>query len=180
MRILKKVNFSEVLQAFDKEHAVNKGTNSWARERLGNANDYFGGEWYYIRLSRKEILSGVELIWHHDPSSGLKLIPETGLTVAKAKDKFLEIRQSYSRDNSDCYTKIIDFGDSAFNPIFLCTKPLKGFGIAEHEKLLHIEGNLVHIDGLHRLVAWAVAGKINWFRYSFSKKINAFVAGHVS
>lgn len=31
MKILKKVNFSDVLKIFDKEHPVNEGSNSWGR-----------------------------------------------------------------------------------------------------------------------------------------------------
>ncbi len=181
MKNIERVDFSDVLKRFDREHPINQETNEWARDRLKNANERFGGEWYSVQLSRREVLSGIELVYHHDPGSGLVLIPEEGSTVSEAKDKFLKIRLDYSKKNSDCYEKIVKFGSRMFDYVFLCTAPLKGFGVTEHEKLDHTEENLVHIDGLHRLVAWAVKGRLGWFRYNvFSKKIYAFVAGDVN
>jgi hypothetical protein len=49
----------------------------------------------------------------------------------------------------------------------------------EYEMLKHQNGSLVHLDGLHRLIAWATAGKFGRFRYYFGKKLDVFIAGHL-
>jgi hypothetical protein len=41
----------------------------------------------------------------------------------------------------------------------------------EYVMMTNYEGRLIHLDGLHRLIAWAISGK---------KEVKALVAGHFS
>lgn len=179
MKVLQKISFPEVLKAFDQEHSVKEGTNDWARKRLEDANKKFGGEWYRIKLSRREALN-ILLVWHHDTREGLMLISEGGSTVRDVANYWKEIKDDYRKKNKSCYEKIMRFSKDAFSSVFLSVKPITGYGVAEYEKLKYRNGTLVHLDGLHRLIGWAIAGRFKWFRYYFSKKkVGAFVAGPV-
>lgn len=177
MKNIKKVSFPEVLEIFDSEHSVNEGSNDWARKKLQEANEKFKGIWWKAELSRREILN-ILLVWHLD--GDLELIPPTGLTVLETKRRFKEIRDEYRAKSKNCYEKIIKFGQDPFSPIFLSTEPLRGYGSAEYERLRYRNNHLVHLDGLHSLIAWAVVGRLNRFKYYFSpQKVNAFIAGPV-
>lgn len=175
--MLKKLIFSEVLAIFDNEHPIGEGTNNWARKMLNNANNKFCGEWYSTQLSRREVLN-ILLVWHRDGE--LELISEQGMAVWEVVRRWKEIEDEYKKKNSGCYKKIMKFSRDQFSTVFLAVKPIKGCGSTEHEKLKYQDGSLVHLDGLHRLIAWAIAGKFNLFKYYFGKKkLDAFVAGPV-
>jgi uncharacterized protein DUF6309 len=177
MNNIRAVAFNEVLSAFDKEHPMAQGSNEWARTRLVEANQKFKGEWRKVSLSRRD-LNNILLVWHHDPKEGLELIPEHGATLAEVAARWKNIRHTYQSTNTECFKKILAFGESPFSTVFLSAAPLKGFNVPEYEKLQYREGCLVHLDGLHRLIGWAIAVRFNWFRYFFSKdKVEAFVAG---
>lgn len=65
-----------------------------------------------------------------------------------------------------------------FSPVFLSVEPMKGYGIPEYEKLEYRKDTLVHLDGLHRLIAWAIARRLGLLKYFFSRgKVASFIAG---
>lgn len=178
MKIIDKANFLTVLSVFDREHPTSEGTNSWARKMLENANHEFNGEWHQVQLSRKDIL-GILLVGHHDPMDGLVLIPEQGMSVRMVAKHWKDIKSIYQVKNKDCYAKITKFSEQPFSAIFLSVRPIKGYDVPEYENLEYKNNALVHLDGLHRLVAWAIAGRFNRFRYFLGRKLNAFIAGPI-
>lgn len=178
MKKISKVEFSTVLSIFDQEHLIGDGTNSWARKMLENANNKFGGEWHQVQLSRKEILE-ILLVGHHDPIGGLVLIPKQGMSVRMVARRWEEIKNIYKVENKDCYAKITKFSKKPFSNIFLSVEPIKGYSVSEYENLEYKKNTLVHLDGLHRLIAWAIAGRFNRFRYFLGGKLNAFVSGPI-
>jgi hypothetical protein len=179
MKIIRKVEISEVLSSFDKEHQASDGTNSWARTMIENANHKFNGEWHLAELSRREVLR-VLLVWHCDPEDGLELIPKEGMSVEEVTEHLRKIEDEYRKRNSDCYEKIKKFSKNNFSTLFLSIEPIKGYGVQQYDDLQYRKGSLVHLDGLHRLIAWALAGRLGFLDYLFSKeKINAFIAGPI-
>lgn len=178
MKILKKVDFSEVLKDFDKEHPRDRGSNDWAWQRLHDANQKFNGIWHKVRLSRKDVLN-ILLVWHKDKD--LELIPQTGLSVLEAGERFQTIKDEYREQNKDCYDKIMRFSQDVFSLVFLSAEPIKGFGVPEYEYLQYKSKYLVHLDGLHRLIAWEIAGRFGLLKYYLTReKLEAYVAGIVS
>lgn len=180
MKIIQKADLSEVLKSFDQSHVVTDGTNEWAREMLVCADEKFHGQWYKVRLDKKDVLNTL-LVYHQDPEVegvGIPLIPRQGATVRQVIARWPKVKNEYKEKNNACFEKIIRFGKAEFSPIFLSTKPLTEYDQQVYEKLEYHDEALVHLDGTHRLIAWTLAGRFNPIKYYFSKKkLEVFVAG---
>jgi len=180
MRVIKRVEFTDVLNVFDQEHptddkSTETNTNSWARQNLSNANNKFQGKWVYVRLSRKDVLD-IMLPWHASEGGAIELVPETevGLTVDGAAMK-VRLTDNYKSKSPKCWRKIQYFIDKGYSPVFLSV------GIPsnadEYRNMPEPEGRFIHLDGLHRLIAWAVGGSFKPVSYLFSRKLTAYIAG---
>jgi len=147
-----KVNFSEVLTQFRFYHSGNKehekNTNNYAEKSLIIANELLK-EWYKVSLKRKDILQ-VILPWHESEGGKAKLIPKTGLTVAKTVEKLRALEDSYKQESPICWNKIFTMSKVSFTPIFLVTQAIN----TEEYKSLDIKRGLIHLDGLHRMISW--------------------------
>ena len=146
------------MSIFDEENKVKDGwyqnspdKDSWARQRFNEANSQFG-EWHEYELSHAELL-GVRLHWNKHFG-----IPEEGMTVVDA------IRLKTVRDWI-AEGKAKDLPDDSH--IWLAGSPLMS-GPIEHQRLKDYDGHLVVLDGIHRILAWASAGK---------EPVLAFIAG---
>ncbi len=169
MKIIKKVNFEEVIDYFDKNHPVtdegHSQKNKWGRNKIIEANDNSSGRWQFVELHPDEIAD----IWlpYHKGEHGHKgkevvLIEEEGSTVSDATSK-LKSLTDYSETNKTCWKFIDYWQDKDITPIFisLC-RP-------EHIKSPNGEGHPFHLDGVHRLLAWGLKGG--------DTTIQAFLAG---
>jgi len=122
-----------------------------------------GGKWAAIHLSKARILD-IMLPPHRHGQD--ELIPRSGLTVGAAMKNAES--NGYQSRNPDCW-KIIDFHKHRpLSCVFLSACPIDA---TDYRELVDWEGHLVHLDGLHRLLAWGLSNRLE------SEKVQACVAG---
>ncbi len=171
MRILGAVRFDTVMRRFAREHpfdgADEANSNDEAEGHIRNAQLGSGGRWHRVLLEGPEV-RGVVLPWHLGEDGAAELIPRTGLSVAATSDRLAALGASYARSNPLCAYKLARQSAADCLPLYLSTRPAPG---PDYECLTVREG-LIHLDGLHRMLAWDQAGRLapgNWFE--------AYVAG---
>lgn len=171
MRVQGAVRFDAVFRHFAREHPFDASdqanTNDEAEGHVRNAQQELGGRWHRVVLEGPEVRD-VMLPWHLGEDGAVELIPQSGLTVAAAADRLAELGTSYAGSNPLCAFKLARQTAALRSPLFLSTRPVSG---PDYEGLTDREG-LIHLDGLHRMLAWALAGQLvagNWF--------TAYVAG---
>ncbi|WP_411141769.1 DUF6309 family protein [Streptomyces sp. x-80] len=165
MRVLGAVPFEAVLRHFTQEHpfdpADQANTNDEAENHVRDAQLEFHGRWHRVLLDGPEV-QGVVLPWHLGEDGEVELIPNTGLTVNAAADRLATLGTSYTRSNPLCARKLTWQRTAPRRPVFLSTRALPG---RDYDALAVREG-LIHLDGLHRMLAWAQAGQLvsgSWF-----------------
>ena len=175
VRCIKRVAFEEVLACFDEEHEVKPdNTNGHARNMLQAAQEKFNGNWARVSLDREDVLN-IYLPHHISEGGAIPLIPPTGLTVAAAVAEIKKISTAkYQSANPVCWRKIAHCKENYLSPIFLCTAPVSH---SDYQYLTNYEGHLIHLDGLHRLIACGLHGKLEPDEYEKREKITAYVAG---
>lgn len=171
MRVLGAVTFESVLSHFAREHASDPSdaanTNAIAEDHLRSAQLASGGRWHRVRLAEAEVLR-VVLPWHLGEGGEAELIPRTGLRVAAALARLAELEPTYARINPRCAVKLDWQRRAPTRPVFLSTRPVPGRDYAG----LEVRHGLIHLDGLHRLLAWAQAGRL-----ASPRGMPAYVAG---
>jgi hypothetical protein len=147
MMISKRVTFAQVQQIFRAENR--KANDSYPEDCLARAERQFSGEWYEGTLSPSAVLE-IKLPWNVEFE-----IPRSGLTVAEAL-MLPRVLNWQPRVYSDSH-------------VLLSVAPV--IGIAEYDGMQAFKGRLIHLDGLHRLLAWAKVRK---------PEVKMFVAGRTS
>ncbi|GGV21887.1 DUF6309 family protein [Streptomyces spectabilis] len=173
MQIIGPTTFDEVRALFHRDHPVTRAhevnTNEDADSALRLADATFG-TWATIRLSRADVRS-VLLPWHLSCGGGRELVPRTGLTVGQAADLLRAHEAEFTAANPVCTGKIARFRTAAFSSIYLTTRPIPH----DHYADLPTDEGLVHLDGLHRLLAWELAGRL-----SPGAELTALIAGDLT
>ncbi|MFI6344112.1 DUF6309 family protein [Streptomyces sp. NPDC050560] len=158
MRVIRPVPPDEVLTTFRRDHPPRRrhtaNSNQSAVEALELAGRAFGG-WTEVRISRAEVL-GVMLPWHTSEGGGFEVVPRTGRTVAEAVGFLRGRAGEMTRANPVCAAKLDLFRDAPIGPVYLSTRPLPH---SDYAGLPEGEG-LVHLDGLHRMLAWELAARL--------------------
>lgn len=169
MRFIGKIAFEEVLEAFYREHSTERdhdeNTNPEAERALNLANAQMG-EWRKALVRREDILN-VVLPWHISCGGKTELVPKSGMTVEHAAAKIARMGEAFAKHNPVCHQKIQRMARQPFSPLFLSTRAI---GKDDYWDLDRKEG-LVHIDGLHRMIAWALHGRL-----SEEVEVEAYVA----
>ncbi|MFD8009531.1 DUF6309 family protein [Streptomyces sp. NPDC058955] len=159
MQIIGPTGFDEVATRFRQDHPVTRdheaNTNQDADSALTLADETFGS-WSTVRLSRADIRS-VLLPWHLSEGGGRELVPPTGLTVGQAADLLRAHETEFAAANPVCTGKLTRFRTAPITSIYLTTRPVPH----EHYAGLPQGTGLVHLDGLHRLLAWELAGRLS-------------------
>jgi len=104
--------------------------------------------------------------------SAVQLIPETGLTVVQAIERYKSLKD-YGSTNPLCW-QTIEYVKSSTTDIYLSSRPL---GTDDFRPLNRFEfPHLFALDGLHRSIARGIAG--NYTEQELRMKpVNAFIAG---
>lgn len=174
MKFLKRVDTVAVLAALNADDPNDEfNGNSIAKLLINKADEKFAGEWQMVSLSSFEVLN--IFLPHHEHKGSMKLIPPEGMRVKDVISHWSEINEQYKNTNSSCHEKIVNLQQKPLSTIYLSAKPLDVF--EDYQKMSNTEGSLVHLDGLHRLVAWAIAGRFN--DPGLEDALTAFVAGSV-
>lgn len=171
-----RVPFSTVLEHFDREHDLSE-TREWARELINTVNDFYSGEWHSAKLPNDLVRSNITLMYHHHPLEGEPLVPEIGATVAETSARFREIENSYHACNNKCCEHIKSLQASPFSHLILASNDGR-FKIPDQyqQKLQQRPGTFLHIDGLHRMIAWDLAGRLS---DSNDGSVEAYIAGPI-
>jgi hypothetical protein len=148
----------EISELFSQENRFKDETvwDTWPRDRFREANAHFAGECYEYRLSYAKILD-IKLPWHKDKDT--YQTPEDGLIVAEA----LQIPSVQKR----VAEKAPNYPESR---ILLAAGPFKTDAIEFHLMKNH-DGRLIMLDGQHRLVTWAKAGKQSFLAFIAGKPL---------
>ncbi|MEV7597026.1 DUF6309 family protein [Kitasatospora sp. NPDC089797] len=158
MEIVTAVAYSEVHEAYLRDHPVERAheanTNLYGEENLERADTLPGG-WWRIRLTPADVL-GVVLPWHLSEGGERELVPRTGLTVARAAERVRSGGADWTAANPVCSAKLRLLRRAPFTPLFLSTAPVDHPDYAG----LVLAPGLIHLDGLHRMVAWGLAGRL--------------------
>lgn len=170
MKIVGSIDFTEVVQTYRRDNAAD-GTfegNSYqdGEQNLRRAAD-LPGHWSRVLLSRSDILT-ITLPWHLSEGGGLELVPRTGLTVGQTVTLLRSNWSIWAAANPACTKKLEILATALPTPLFLSTSPVDH---SDYTDLVVREG-LFHVDGLHRALAWELAGSL-----PADERIASFVAG---
>ncbi|GAA2998647.1 DUF6309 family protein [Kitasatospora sp. NPDC006786] len=158
MEIVTAVAFPEVHDAYLRDHPVERAheanSNMYGEENLERADRIPGG-WWRIRLSRADVL-GVVLPWHLSEGGELETVPRSGLTVAEAAERVRAGGAAWAVANPVCAAKLRLLRWAPFTPVFLSTAPVDHSDYGD----LAVRSGLIHLDGLHRMLAWELAGRL--------------------
>lgn len=158
MEIVTAVAYSEVHDAYLRDHPVERAheanSNVYGEENLERADRMPGG-WWRVRLSRADVL-GVVLPWHLSEGGELELVPRTGLTVGEAAARVRSGGAAWTAANPVCAAKLKLLRRAPFTPLFLSSAPVDHSDYGE----LSARAGLIHLDGLHRMLAWELAGRL--------------------
>ncbi len=172
MKIIKRVNYKEVISSFKKENKIEHGSNQWALENsIAGANSLSGGLWSFVELELQE-LSNIFLPWHeYDCEENNPLVPRySKMNVNDAVNK-IKNNNNYASRNPICWQKINYITEQLpDSTIFLSTRPVLQLQEYEAYKDLDgLQGNFYHLDGFHRLVERSLRGG--------KKTMKAYIAG---
>ncbi|GAB7187315.1 DUF6309 family protein [Kitasatospora sp. Ki12] len=158
MEIVTAVAYAEVHDAYLRDHPVERdheaNTNMYGEENLERADRIPGG-WWRVRLSRADVLR-VVLPWHLSEGGELELVPRSGLTVGEAAERVRSGGAAWTAANPVCAAKLRLLRWSPFLPVFLSTAPIDHSDYGD----LSVRAGLIHLDGLHRMLAWELAGRL--------------------
>ncbi|MFH8795938.1 DUF6309 family protein [Streptomyces sp. NPDC017941] len=173
MQIIGPVTFDEVQAHFHRDHPVARehdvNTNADADSALLLADTTFR-TWSAVRLSRDDVRS-VLLPWHIGCGGGRELVPPTGLTVGETAGLLRAHETEFAAANPVCTAKLTLFRTHPLSSIYLTTRPIPH----DHYAGLPTDEGLVHLDGLHRLLAWELAGRL-----SPREELTAYIAGDLT
>ncbi|WP_067965947.1 DUF6309 family protein [Nocardiopsis trehalosi] len=169
MHIAGPVAFSEVRRAYLRDHPAERdhpaNTNRDGADNLDRAEELLG-TWFRVRLRRAEVLA-VMLPWHLSEGGGYELVPPSGLTVGQAAERLRTGGAAVAAANPVCSAKLDLMGRAPLTPVYLSV------GCVEHVDYagLRVRDTLTHLDGLHRMLAWELAGRLP------AGGLDAYVAG---
>lgn len=170
MRICATLEFAHVLQRFRAEHGLDKrhesNTNSDGEMHLRRA-DALLGRWAEVVIGREEVRS-VVLPWHLSEGGAIALVPPSGRSVARAVEELRSVIGRYAAESPACWRKLERMRAAPWTPVYLSTEAID----APDYDDLDIRRGLIHLDGLHRLVAWELHGLL-----TDETEIVAYVAG---
>ena len=137
------------------------------------ADTQFRGRWRDVELDSAE-LAGIWLPPHAgEPCQGdhhAVLVPPGGASVWDTVRRLRASLGDYAGGNPCCWSRVTAAMDEAFSPIVVTTQPLCA---EEYRSVgIHPDRCLYHLDGLHRLIGWSLAGRL-----TPALRVRAYVAG---
>jgi hypothetical protein len=170
MEIVEPVPFAEVRHIYLRDHPAERthqaNTNRDGEENLWRAERLIGS-WWRVRLSRADVLD-VVLPWHLSEGGAYELVPRSGLTVGQVVERMRSDWTHVAEVNPVCTAKLELLEHSPLTAVYLSTHPVAHPDYAD----LRVEEGLIHLDGLHRVIAWELA-----HRLPHEERLDAFLAG---
>ena len=165
------VTLAEIQQEILASRGGSHGSWPWTRKMLARADEQFGGPWREVALTADQALEILLPPHSGEPCRGdlLTVVGSGGATVREAARTLTSYGEAYAKNNPSCAERIGFASEAAFSHVVLCTAPLDW---EEYAKVTPVDGARYCIDGFHRLVAWAAAGRI-----SGDVTLSAWIAG---
>ena len=150
---------SEVIQSLGARRSLTDGSAPWTLRFVDIADKQFGGVWTPRTLTGAEALDIFLPPHAGEPCKGdrLTLIDPEGATVRDAARRLTQLRAQYEDANRSCWSRIEQAALEPFSEIILTTAPLDA---DDYRGMTRTPGRLYHLDGFHRLVGWAWAGRL--------------------
>ena len=148
-----------VLDAVAAGRSLEHGSGRWTHTFITIADAMCEGRW------TKEVVPGSVLldVWlpphagepcHGDTAT---LIAPGGASVRQAAADWRRIRDTYAIENGSCSQRLEEAATAPLSLLVLTRRPILHelyASVAPGQSALH------HLDGLHRLVAWAAVGRL--------------------
>lgn len=165
------VTKADVIAALAAGRSLTTGSAPWTLAFIDVADHQFDARWCRVAISGADARAVVLPPHEGEPCRGdtRLLVGTGGATVAATAAILTAVTEDYARDNPSCWSRLRAAEDAPLSPIILTTAPLAR---AEYATIVPAPGTLYHLDGLHRLVAWAMAGRL-----TDAARLTAFVAG---
>ncbi len=150
---------ADVVAALGRERSLTDGSAPWTLKFIELADRQFGGRWRRMTISGTEALAIVLPPHAGEPCRGdrLSLIDPKGATVRDAARRLAVIRNEYEGANRSCWGRIAEATAAPFSTLVLTTAPLDD---DDYRAIERGAARLFHLDGFHRLVGWAWAGRL--------------------
>jgi hypothetical protein len=166
------VTRADVIRTLGNGRSLTSGSAPWTLRFLDKADQQFGGEWHSRTLTGREALEILLPPHAGEPCKGdrLTLVDPAGATVRDAARRLAQFRENYQAANPSCWSRIEEAALAPFSGIILTPAPL------DHDDYRGLEpepGRLYHLDGFHRLVGWAWAGRLS----GTAVRVPALIAG---
>lgn len=148
-----------VSDAVQRSRGGSHGSWPWTRKLLAQADEQFWGAWREITMPASAALDILLPPHSGEPCKGdqLTLVGARGATVRDAGIALTKLGDAYARNNPSCSERIGFAKDAPFTHLVLCTTPLKW---EEYATVTPVSGAYYCVDGFHRLVSWAAAGRL--------------------
>jgi hypothetical protein len=164
---------AEVLEALAAERPLDRESGPWTVRFIQTAQRQFGDRWRTITLDGAAALDIILPPHKGEPCRGdrLTLVKSGGARVREAAATLAVTRADYAVANASCWNRINAASMTPFSTLILTTAPLDS---DDHRGLESRPGALYHLDGFHRLVGWALAGRL-----IRDVELRAIVAGEI-
>ena len=135
------------------------GSWPWTRKMLARADEQFRGVWREVTIDGNTAVAVLLPAHSGEPCKGdqLTLVADEGATVREAGAALAQLGEAYARNNPSCAERLRFAAEAPFTHVILCAAPLDW---EEYAKVTARPGAYYCIDGFHRLVAWAAAGRL--------------------
>ena len=162
---------ADVIDALGRARPLDQGSAPWTLRFVAAAGRQFGGRWRVAELTGEDALA-IVLPPHAGEScrgDRMALVGADGARVADAARRLREIQEEYAGANASCWGRIAEAASAPFSQLILTSAPLDS---DDHRGLVARPSTLYHLDGFHRLVGWAIAGRL-----TAEARIAAVIAG---
>lgn len=151
LRDIKKTDFESVLERYLKENW--EGNNHWEIQNLKRANEKFGS-WIEAKIAREEV---GKIVVPYYKYGGAAITPEGGALLMDSYKNFNANREYYERENQQFCQRIenqkkIISKTNHVKTLYLSQEPL--FTGLSYAGLKKFKGQITHLDGFHRLMAF--------------------------
>ena len=138
---------------------LNNASAPWTRRFIDIADAQFGGVWHERVVTGAEALEILLPPHAGEPCKGdrMTLVDPAGSSVRDAARRLAQIRAEYEQANRSCWSRIEAAAPAPFSRLILTTAPLDA---DDYRGMAAAPDRLYHLDGFHRLVAWAWAGRL--------------------
>ena len=170
MRVMPILSHNDIIAALACGRDLKTGSAPWTLKFIERASTQFR-EWREVEIDAAKALEIILPPHNGEPCKGdrLELVPAGGAAVAEATKTLRGIRADYEQNNPTCWGRIAEASAQPFSTLILTTAPLDA---DEYTSIRPEPGRLYHLDGFHRLLGWALSGRL-----APNLRLRAFVAG---